>query len=83
MVTKKFSVTTTILLSVLTVVLCQILGMTSEVTAAEEQDKPESQIQQPHGEDANLPKGVIGVSLHIGAERVDANARLNVRGIGP
>ncbi len=40
MVTKKISVTTAILLSVLTVVLCQISGKTSEVRAAEEQDKP-------------------------------------------
>jgi hypothetical protein len=42
MVTKKFRVTTTLLLSVLTVVLSQISGTTSEVRAAEEQDKTES-----------------------------------------
>ena len=56
MMTKKMSVTTTLLLSVLTVVLCQIPGTTSGVRAAEEQDKPGSQTQRPHGDDANLPK---------------------------
>ena len=83
MVTKKFSVTTTILLSVLTVVLCQISGTTSEVRAADEQDKPESQTQRPHGDDANLPKGVIGVSLHIGAERIGDPASLYVAHVHP
>ena len=34
---------------------------TSEVRPAEEQDKQEIQTQRPHGDDANLPKGVIGV----------------------
>jgi C-terminal processing protease CtpA/Prc len=55
MMTKKINVTTTVLLSVLTVVLCQISGNTSEVRAAEEQNKIESQTQRPHGDDANLP----------------------------
>jgi C-terminal processing protease CtpA/Prc len=83
MATKKFSVTTTILLSVLTVVLCQISGTTSEVRAAEEQSKPESQTQRPRGDDANLPNGVIGVSLHIGAERIGDPASLNVAHVHP
>ncbi|MGH7208889.1 MAG: hypothetical protein ACREIL_05840, partial [Nitrospiraceae bacterium] len=67
MMTKKISVTTAVLLSVLTVVLLQISGKTSEVRAAEGQDKPGSQAQQPYGDDASLPNGVIGVSLHVGA----------------
>ena len=46
MMTKKMSVTTTVLLSVLTVMLCQILGKTNEVWAVEGQDKPESQAQR-------------------------------------
>ena len=81
--TKKISVTTIVLLSVLTVVLCQISGTTSEVRAAEEQDKPESQTQRPHGDDANLPKGVIGVSLRVGAERIGDPASLYVAHVHP
>ena len=83
MMTKKMSVTTTVLLSVLTVVLWQISGTTSEVRAAEEQDKPESQMQRPYGDDANLPKGVIGVSLRIGAERIGDPASLYVAHVHP
>ena len=39
MMTKKMSIATTVLLSVLTAVLCQIPGTTSEARAAEEQDR--------------------------------------------
>ena len=49
MMTKKINVTTTVLLSVLTVVLCQLSGKTNEVRAAEGQDRTESQVQRPHG----------------------------------
>jgi C-terminal processing protease CtpA/Prc len=81
--TKKMSVMTTLLLSVLTVMLSQISGTRSEVRAAEEQDKPESQIQRPYGDDANLPKGVIGVSLRVGAERIGDPASLYVGHVHP
>jgi len=67
---KKISVTTTVLLSVLTVVLFQVSGRTGEVWEADGYDKPGSQAQRPHGDDADLPNGVIGLSLQIGAERV-------------
>ena len=83
MITKKVSVTTTVLLSVLTVVLFQISGKTSEVRAAEGQDKPESQAQRPYGDDANMPNGVIGVSLHVGAERIGDPASLFVAHVHP
>jgi predicted metalloprotease with PDZ domain len=83
MMTKKISVTTAVLLSVLTVVLCQLSGTTSEIRAAEEQGKPESQIQQPHGDDTNMPKGVIGVSLRVGAERIGDPASLYVAHVHP
>jgi len=83
MMTKKISVTTIVLLNVLTLVLCQISGKTNEVRAAEEQDKPESQPQRPHGEDTNLPKGVIGVSLRVGAERIGDPASLYVAHVHP
>ena len=83
MMTKKISVTTAVLLSVLTVVLFQISGKTSEVRAAEGQDKPGSQTQRPYGDDANLPNGVIGVSLHVGAERIGDPASLYVAHVHP
>ena len=83
MMTKKISVTTAVLLSVLTVVLFQVSGKTSEIWAAEGQDKPESQAQRPHGDDANLPNGVIGVSLHVGAERIGDPASLYVAHVHP
>ena len=83
MMTKKINVTTTVLLSVLTVVLFHISGKASDVRAAEGQDKPGSQAQQPHGDDANLPNGVIGVSLHVGAERIGDPASLYVAHVHP
>ena len=78
MMSKKTRVTTTILMSVLTVVPCHISGMTNEVRAAEGQDKAESQAQRPHGSDATMPNGVIGLSLHVGAERIGDPASLYV-----
>ena len=83
MMTKKINVITTVLLSLLTIVLFQISGKTSEIRAAEGQDKPGSQTQRPQGDDANLPKGVIGVSLHIGAERIGDPASLYVAHVHP
>ncbi|MGH7182369.1 MAG: PDZ domain-containing protein, partial [Nitrospiraceae bacterium] len=83
MMTKKISVTATVLLSLLIVVMFQVSGESSEVRAAEEQDKPENQSQRPYGNDATLPKGVIGVSLHVGAERIDDPASLYVAQVHP
>ena len=64
-------------------VLCALSGGMSQVLAAEGQDKPGSQAQRPYGDDANLPKGVIGVSLHIGAERIGDPASLYVAHVHP
>ena len=64
-------------------VLCALSGSTSQVLAAEGQDKPGIQGQQPHGDDANLPNGVIGVSLHVGAERIGDPASLYVAHVHP
>ena len=83
MMIKKNKVTTILLLSVLTVVLCQISGNTSEVWAAEGYDKPGSQAQRPHGDDADLPNGVIGVSLDVWAERIGDPASLYVNHVHP
>ena len=83
MTTKKISVTITLLLSVLTVVLFQVSGKTGEAWAAEGYDKPGSQAQRPHGDDADLPNGVIGVSLHVWAERIGDPASLYVNHVHP
>jgi S1-C subfamily serine protease len=83
MVTKKISVTSYVLLSLLTVVLFQIAGKTSEIRAAEEQDKPGSQAQRPYGDDADLPNGVIGVSLRVWAEHIGDPASLYVAHVHP
>src|SRR5438309_10501177 len=58
-------------------------GVTSQVVAAEGQDKSGSQTQRPHGDDANLPNGVIGVSLRLGAERIGDPASLYVAHVHP
>ena len=83
MMSKKTCVTTTILMTVLTVVLCHISGTTNAARAAEEQDKPESQTQRPYGDGVNLPKGVIGISLRVGAERIGDPASLYVAHVHP
>jgi C-terminal processing protease CtpA/Prc len=79
----KVKISTYLFLILLTVVLFQISGKTSEVRAAEGQDKPESQAQRPHGDDVDLPNGVIGVSLHVGAERIGDPASLFVAHVHP
>jgi S1-C subfamily serine protease len=83
MTTKKISVTITVLLSVLTVVLFQVTGKTGEVWAAEGYDKTGSQAQRPNGDDADLPNGVVGVSLHVWAERIGDPASLYVNHVHP
>ena len=64
-------------------VLCALSGGTSQVLAAEGQDKPGSQAQRPYGDDTDLPNGVIGVSLHVGAERIGDPASLYVDHVHP
>ena len=81
--TQKIHVTTTVLLSLLTAVLWLISGKPSEVRAAEDQDKQETQTQRPQGDGANLPKGVIGVSLRVGAEHIGDPASLYVAHVHP
>ena len=64
-------------------VLCALPGGASQVLAVEGQDKPESQTQRSQGDDANLPTGVIGVSLRVGAERIGDPALLYVAHVHP
>jgi C-terminal processing protease CtpA/Prc len=83
MINKRSRMTTTILLSLLTLLLGQISGTTNVVRAAEEPDKLENQTQRPYRDDGNLPKGIIGVSLHVGAERIGDPAALYVARVHP
>ena len=77
------TISTYLFLILLNVVAFQISGKTSDVRAAEGQDMPGSQAQRPHGDDPNLPNGVIGVSLHVGAERIGDPASLYVAHVHP
>ena len=65
------------------IVLCALSGSASHVLAVEGQDKPGSQTQKPQGDDANLPNGVIGVSLRVGAEHIGDPASLYVAHVHP
>lgn len=65
------------------IVLCALSGGASQLLAAEGQDKPGIQTQRPHGDDANLPNGVIGVSLRVGSERIGDPASLYVAYMHP
>ena len=64
-------------------VLYALSGGAGQVSAAEGQDKPKSEMPRPSGDDANLPNGVIGVSLHVGAERIGDPASLYVAHVHP
>ena len=64
-------------------VLCALSGGASQVLAVEGQEKPKSDMPRPQGDEANLPNGVIGVSLHVGAERIGDPASLYVAHVHP
>jgi len=46
-------------------------------------DEPMGQAPSAHGDGPNLPSGVIGVSLHVGAERIGDPAVLYVAMVHP
>ena len=54
-----------------------------EVWADEERATPGSQAQPSHGSEVAMPDGVIGVSLHVGAERVGDTAVLYIAQVLP
>jgi predicted metalloprotease with PDZ domain len=75
---KHIGMVTAVALGWFSVLLFQSpLGVT-EIWAADEQVKPGSQAQPSHGSEVTIPDGVIGVSLHVGAERVGDTAVLYV-----
>ena len=74
MLTTKISLATAILLSLLTVWGCQSAGN----LPGEQSGASGGQNQRPRSDDANLSKGVIGVSMYVGADRVGDTASLYV-----
>lgn len=66
----------------LQIATCVFVGLlcTVIVVAA---DQPEGLSPYGHGDDVNLPNGIIGVSLHVGAERIGDPALLYVAMVHP
>ena len=73
---------TYLVLGLLTVVLSQSFGATGQGQADEGQEKARSQAPSP-GTGVPIPDGVIGVSLHVGAERVGDTAVLYIAHVLP
>lgn len=64
------------------IAVCVMASLLS-VGAAGGADPHKGQAPYAHGEDANLPNGVIGVSLQVGAERIGDPAVLYVGMVHP
>lgn len=63
-------------------VACLLLSFLSAVAIAAA-DQQKGHASYGHGEDGGLPNGVIGVSLHVGAERIGDPALLYVAMVHP
>lgn len=66
----------------LSIAACLMMTLSSSVAACAA-DKPMGQAPYGHGDQANLPNGVIGVSLQVGAERIGDPAVLYVAMVHP
>jgi len=66
----------------LSVAVCVVMTLSSSVAACAV-DKSMGQAPYGHGDQANLPNGVIGVSLQVGAERIGDPAVLYVAMVHP
>lgn len=64
----------------LSVAVCVMMALSSSVAACAT-DK--GQTQYGHGDEGNLPNGVIGISLQVGAERIGDPAVLYVAMVHP
>ena len=80
---KSIDIRAYVALGLLGVILLQSPPRTAEVWAADEQTTPGSQAQPLSGSEVTMPDGVIGVSLHVGAERVGDTAVLYVAHVLP
>lgn len=66
----------------LSVAACVVISLSFSVAACAA-DKSMGQAPYGHGDQANLPNGVIGVSLQVGAERIGDPAVLYVAMVHP
>src|SRR5207249_2919210 len=66
----------------LSIALCFMMALSSSVAACAA-DRPLGQEPYGHGDEANLPNGVIGISLQVGAERIGDPAVLYVAMVHP
>ena len=80
---KHIGMVTALALALFGVLLFQSPLGVAEIWAADEQTKPGSQAQPSHGSEVTMPDGVIGVSLHVGAERVGDTAVLYIAHVLP
>jgi predicted metalloprotease with PDZ domain len=80
---KSIDIRAYLALSLLGVILLQSPPRTAEVWAVDEQTTPGSQAQPSSGSEVAMPDGVIGVSLHVGAERVGDTAVLYIAHVLP
>ena len=70
-------------LGLYSVILIQSPQGVAEILAADEQAKLGAQAHPSYGADLAIPDGVIGVSLHVGAERVGDTAVLYIAHVLP
>ena len=80
---RHINTATYLALGLLSVILIQSPGKVGEIWAADEQAKPGAQAPSSRGAEVTVPDGVIGVSLHVGAERVGDTAVLYVAHVLP
>lgn len=83
MMTNKNVFGTSLFLNLLALALFQFSGASGHAWAAEGQDKSGPQGQASSGGTMTIPDGVIGVSLHVGAEHVGDPAVLYVAHVLP
>jgi S1-C subfamily serine protease len=80
---RHLVIAASLVLGLCSVTLIQSPRGVAEIWAADEQAKPGAQTQPSHGAEVAIPDGVIGVSLHVGAERVGDTAVLYVAHVLP
>lgn len=83
MMTNKNVFGTSLFLNLLAMALFQFFGASGHAWAAEGQDKAGPQGQASSGGTVTIPDGVIGVSLHVGAQHVGDPAVLYVAHVLP
>ena len=80
---KHIGMVTALALGLFGVLLFQSPLGVAEIRAADELTTPGSQAQSSSGSEVTMPDGVIGVSLHVGAERVGDTAVLYIAHVLP